>query len=194
MQFRAQPKVQQWHLVPPFDRTTRGFAYAENAYYQKTLRQCPPHQSLTERMRGLPQMGYAPVDELRAGVPESGWYQIRIRAEAKHRYADLDPKDPALDLRKQKFPSLWDPSEPIRLGIYTGTLEGIDPENKEALDTAATATSRASASSPSGICPMIRPRVGMSRVDGSWAVPPPGLPQWSQRQQQPAAQLFQSEL
>ncbi|WP_050029728.1 DUF1592 domain-containing protein [Verrucomicrobium sp. BvORR034] len=137
-QFRAQPEVQQWHLLPPFDRTTRGFAYAENAYYQKTLRQRPPHQSLTERMRGLPQVGYAPVDELRAGVPESGWYQIRIRAEAKHRYVDLDPKDPALDLRKQKFPSLWDPSEPIRLGLYTGTLEGIDPENKEALDTAAT--------------------------------------------------------
>ncbi|HSJ04714.1 MAG TPA: DUF1592 domain-containing protein [Verrucomicrobium sp.] len=136
--FGPQPEVREWHLLPPFDRTTRGFAYAENAYYQKVQKQRPPHQSITERMRGLPQSGYAPVDELRAGVPESGWYTIRIQAEAKFRYADLDPKDPALDLRKQKFPSLWDPTEPIRLGLFTGTLEGIDPDNKEALDTAAT--------------------------------------------------------
>ncbi|MCB1277444.1 MAG: DUF1592 domain-containing protein [Prosthecobacter sp.] len=135
--FEPRPETRRWDLRPPFDRTTKGFIYAENAYYKKELKQDPPHQTLTERMRGLPQSGYAPVDELREGVPESGWYRVRIRAEAKFRYAELDPKDPKLDLRKQKFPSMWDPAEPIRLGLYTGTLEGIDPENKEALDVAA---------------------------------------------------------
>lgn len=136
--FEPKPEIRRWDLLPPFDRTTRGFPYAENAYYQKTLHQRPPHQSLTERMRGLPQSGYAPVDEMRAGVPVSGWYRIRIHAEAKFRHTELDPKDPKLDLRKQKFPSMWDPSEPIRLALFTGTLEGIDPENKEVLAVAAT--------------------------------------------------------
>ena len=136
--FEPRPETKKWDLLPPFDRTTKGFTYSENAYYQKTLKQRPPYQTLVERMRGAPQSGYVPVDELRAGVPESGWYTIRIQAEGKFRYAELDPKDPKLDLRKQKFPSLWDPTEPIRLSLFTGTLEGIDPENKEALDTAAT--------------------------------------------------------
>ncbi|RYD29805.1 MAG: DUF1592 domain-containing protein, partial [Verrucomicrobiaceae bacterium] len=46
------------------------------------------------------------------------------------RHADLDPK-------KFRFPSLWDPTEPIRLAISSATLRGIDPGNKEALNTAA---------------------------------------------------------
>jgi len=136
--FGPPPETRRWELLPPFDRTTKGFIYGENDYYQRTLKQKPPHQSLIFRMSGLPQSGYHPVDELRDGVPVSGWYRIRIQAEGKYRYVDLDPKDPAQDLRKQKFPSLWDSTEPIRLGLYTGTLEGIDPDNKEALDTAAT--------------------------------------------------------
>lgn len=136
--FEPRPQAHLRTLLPPFDRTTKGFPYAENAYYQKVLKQKPPYQSLTERLRGLPESGYMPVDEMRAGVAESGWYRIRIQAEGKFRYAELDPKDPKLDLRKQKFPSLWDPTEPLRLALFTGTLEGIDPDNKEALNTAAT--------------------------------------------------------
>lgn len=135
--FEPRPEMQHWNLLPPFDRTSRGFAYAENAYYQKRHER-PPYQSIVERMRDSPQMGYVPVDDLRAGVPESGWYHIRLHVEAKFRHADLDPKDPKLDLRKQRFPSLWDPTDPIRLALFTGTLEGIDPQNKEALDSAAT--------------------------------------------------------
>ena len=136
--FEPRPEVHHWNLLPPFDRTSRGFGYAEAAYFQKTTHERPPYQSIVERMRDSPQMGYVPVDDLRAGVPESGWYHIRLHVEAKFRYADLDPKDPKLDLRKQRFPSLWDPTEPIRLALFTGTLEGIDPQNKEALDSAAT--------------------------------------------------------
>ena len=78
-------------------------------------------------MNGSPKGGYHPVDELRGGMPVSGWYTIRIQAEAKFRHADFDPK-------KFHFPPGNDPSEPIRLSLFTGTLEGIDPENKEVVD------------------------------------------------------------
>lgn len=136
--FEPKPAPQHWDLLPPFDRMGRGFAYGENVYYQKVLHQPPPYQSIVERMRGLPESGYVPVDEMRAGVPAGGWYRIRIQAEAKFRHAELDPKDPKLDLRPQKFPSMWDAADPIRLALFTGTLEGMDPDNKEALNTAAT--------------------------------------------------------
>ncbi len=136
--FEPRPEVRHWDLKPPFDRTNRGFARSEALYYQRTLHQEPPWQSITERMRGMPESGYVPVDELRDGVPASGWYRIRIQAQARFHDAELDPKDPKLDLRKQKFPSMWDPADPIRLALFTGSLEGIDPENKEALDVAAT--------------------------------------------------------
>ena len=64
-------------------------------------------------------------------MPVSGWYTIRIQAEAKFRHAEFD-------LKKFHFPPGNDPSEPIRLSLFTGTLEGIDPENKEVVDFAAT--------------------------------------------------------
>jgi hypothetical protein len=33
-----------------------------------------------------------PLEELRDGVPVAGWYSIRVLAEAKFRYADMDAK------------------------------------------------------------------------------------------------------
>jgi hypothetical protein len=129
--FESRPDAQHWELMPPFDRTTRGFIVGETSYFRDVLKQPQPYQSLHERMRDLPKMGYHPIDDLRAGMPVSGWYTIRIQAEAKFRHAELDPK-------KMNFPSLWNPKEPLRLALSTATLEGIDPENKEALDYAAT--------------------------------------------------------
>ena len=70
---------------------------------------------LYERMRDLPKGGYHPIDDLRAGMPVSGWYTIRIQAEAKFRYADLDPK-------KMNFPSLWDPNGAVAIGALDGHL------------------------------------------------------------------------
>ena len=136
--FEPKPETRHWNLLPPFDRTTKGFTYAESDHYRKVVKQPPPYQTLHERMRDLPQMGYHPIDDLHAGMPISGWYTIRIEAEAKFRYVDLDPKNPELDLRKQKFLSLCDPSEPLRLSLFTGTLDDIDPENEEARANAAT--------------------------------------------------------
>ncbi|MDA1138803.1 MAG: DUF1592 domain-containing protein [Planctomycetota bacterium] len=128
--FEPKPEVRRWDLLPPFDRTTKYQTYGEAAYFRRQKIQ-QPYQTISERMRGLPKGGYHPVDEMRDGVPVGGWYRIRIQAEAKFRYADLDPT-------KFHFPSEWDATEPIRLSLFTGTLEGLDPENKEALDTAAT--------------------------------------------------------
>jgi len=136
--FEPKPETRRWDLKPPFHRGRQSFIGAESAYYQKVLKQPQPFQTLYERMGGSPKGGYHPIDELRTGMPASGWYTIRIQAEAKFRYTDLDPKNPELDLRKQRFPSLWDPAQPVRLSLSTATLEGIDLENKEALDHAAT--------------------------------------------------------
>ncbi|HEV7405613.1 MAG TPA: DUF1592 domain-containing protein [Chthoniobacteraceae bacterium] len=129
--FEPKPEVRHWDLSAPFDRTTKGFYYSEAAYYRTVVKLPQPYQTLWDRMDGAPKGGYHPVDELRAGVPVSGWYTIRIQAEAKFRDAEFD-------LKKFHFPPGNDPSEPIRLSLFTGTLEGIDPENKEVVDYAAT--------------------------------------------------------
>jgi hypothetical protein len=136
--FEPKPEVKHWDLLPPFDRTHFGFAGAEANYYRKVAKQEQPYQTLNERMVGMPMSGFHPIDELRDGVAVSGWYSIRIQAEAKYHDVDIDPKDPALDLRKHKFPSLWDPVEPIRLSLSTATMAGVNPANQEARDYAAT--------------------------------------------------------
>ncbi|MCB1232942.1 MAG: DUF1592 domain-containing protein [Verrucomicrobiae bacterium] len=129
--FEPKPETLTWDLAPPFDRTTKYQTTGEANYFKKQAKIAQPYQTISERMRGIPKGGYHPVDELRDGVPVSGWYRIRIQAEAKFRHS--------LDQSKfTRFPSLWDESEPIRLSLHTGTLEGIDPESKEALDRAAT--------------------------------------------------------
>jgi hypothetical protein len=134
--FEPKPQTRKWELTPPFDMTSGYFAADERRYYQKFAKQAQPFQSLVSRING--GSNYHPIDELRGATPQSGWYKIRIQAAGKFRYAELDPHDPKLDLRKHRFPSLWDPAEPIRLSLSTATLEGIDPQNKEAVDYAAT--------------------------------------------------------
>ncbi len=131
IQFGPKPETRHWDLLPPFDRTTKSHIYAEADHFKKK-KQAQPYQTFVTRTRGAIKAGYHPVDELRVGVPESGWYKIRIKAAGKFRYADMDPSKFA------HFPPVSDVSEPIRLSLFTGTLQGIDPENKEALDFAAT--------------------------------------------------------
>ena len=114
--FEPQPEVRRWDLSPPFDRTTGGFINGEAGYFRDVAKQPQPYQSLCERMRGLPKGGYHPIDDLRDGVPVGGWYKIRIQAEAKFRYANLDPK-------KMQFPSLWDPAAAaavVALDVHAG--------------------------------------------------------------------------
>jgi len=129
--FEPKPEVRRWELLPPFDRTTGGSISGESSYYRKIVKQAQPYQSIGERTRDMPKMGYHPLDELRAGMPVGGWYTIRIQAEAKFRYANLDPK-------KFRFPSMWDSEQPLRLELSTASLTEIDPDNKEALNYAAT--------------------------------------------------------
>ena len=129
--FEPKPETRHWNLLPPFDKTTMDETHSETAYFRNVLKKPQPYQSLLERMRDMPKLGYHPIDDLREGMPVSGWYSIRIQAEAKFRFADLDPK-------KFRFPSMWDPAQPIRLALSTATLEGIDPENKEGRNYAAT--------------------------------------------------------
>ena len=124
--FEEKPELRRFPLKPPFDRTTLGISYGERDYHIKTLRQTLPYQSLFYRG------GCMPLEDLREGVPLAGWYSIRILAEAKFRYADID--------HKKMFggTSLTDPSQPNRLVMETGSLVGIDPSNKDAVNEALT--------------------------------------------------------
>ncbi|HTU24774.1 MAG TPA: DUF1587 domain-containing protein, partial [Pirellulales bacterium] len=76
VRFEPRPETKHWDLVPPFDRTTKGFLNGEARYFKDVLKQAPPYQSLYERMRDLPKGGYHPLDDFRDGMPASGWYTI----------------------------------------------------------------------------------------------------------------------
>ena len=128
--FEPRPEVRRWELLPPFVNKDPGYQLSEAAYLRKKTGGTPPYQDILERADGAPKAGYYPVDDLREGVPVSGWYLIRIRAEGKFRYADMD-------LKKFRFPPLSDPANPLRLSLFSGSLLGMDPSNKDSIRTAA---------------------------------------------------------
>ena len=119
--FEAQPEVRTWTLPAPFDRTLLGHRYSERDWYAKRLRQPQPFQTLEYRD------GSIPLKDLREGVPVAGWYSIRVLAEAKFRYADMDPKT------MFGGGALLDPEQPHRLAMTLGSLVGVDPANKDAV-------------------------------------------------------------
>ena len=119
--FEPQPETRTWSLSAPFDRTSGGHRYSEREWYAKRLRQPQPYQTIEYGE------GCVPLEELRDGVPMAGWYSIRIRAEAKFRYADMDAK------KMFGGGALIDPSQPHRLALTLGSLVGIDPANKDAV-------------------------------------------------------------
>tara|TARA_R110002096_G_scaffold91625_10_gene207310 strand:- start:3074 stop:5650 length:2577 start_codon:yes stop_codon:yes gene_type:complete len=127
--FEEKPEVGTWDLKPPFDVELNSQQGGELSYYKKTLGIPQPYQSIFARIRGIPEGGYHPVNEMKNGVGKSGWYTIRIQAEAKFRHA-IDPE------RFKPHNSLWDGTEPLRLALFTGTLRGIDPTNRDALKDA----------------------------------------------------------
>lgn len=124
--FEPEPEVVRWELRPPFDRTTSEQASIVR-YHDKTG-ETQSYQDFYQRIGagGAPYRFYHPLDEMSEGVPVSGWYDVRIDAEGKFRNA-LDEE------RFKRWPSLWDPSEPIRLALFTASLGGIDPQNKEGI-------------------------------------------------------------
>ena len=46
--FEPKPETQRWELLPPFDRTTKGFNGSEAAYFKKVAKQPQPYQTLHE--------------------------------------------------------------------------------------------------------------------------------------------------
>jgi hypothetical protein len=119
--FEPQPETRTWSLSPPFDRTSLGHRYSERDWYAKHLRQPQPYQTLEDRGSTVP------LEDLRDGVPVAGWYSIRVLAEAKFRYADMDPK------KMFGGTALIDPNQPHRLAMTLSTLVGVDPANKDAV-------------------------------------------------------------
>ena len=131
--FGPKPETRRWEMKPPFDRTT-GAEVSQAAGYFKKNKIPQPYQDLCQRIGagGAPYRNYHPLDDVSdEGVPESGWYRVGIHAEAKFRHAFKYE-------HFTRFKPLWDGSEPIRLSLFTATLQDIDPANKEARNFAAT--------------------------------------------------------
>jgi hypothetical protein len=119
--FEPQPETRTWSLSAPFEKTAGGHRHSEREWYAKTLREPQPYQTLEYRDSSVP------LEELRDGVPVAGWYSIRVLAEAKFRYADMDAK------KMFGGTALIDPSQPHRLAMTLSTLVGVDPANKDAV-------------------------------------------------------------
>lgn len=133
VQFGLKPESQRWDMRPPFDRTSGAEQQQTIGYFKKT-KQVQPYQDICQRIGagGAPFSNYHPLDDLSAGgVTVSGWYRLRIHAEGKFRHALVEKEF-------KRWSSLWDASEPIRLSLFTATLQGIDSANKEARTFAAT--------------------------------------------------------
>lgn len=119
--FEPQPETRTSSLSAPFEKTAGGHRHSEREWYAKRLRQPQPYQTLEYRESSVP------LEELRDGVPVAGWYSIRVLAEAKFRYADMDSK------KMFGGTALIDPSQPHRLAMTLSTLVGVDPANKDAV-------------------------------------------------------------
>lgn len=119
--FEPQPGTRTWSLSAPFDRTSPGLRHSEREWYAKRLREPQPYQTLEFRSSSVP------LEDLRDGMPVAGWYSIRVLAEAKFRYADMDAK------KMFNGTALIDPSQPHRLAMTLSTLVGVDPANKDAV-------------------------------------------------------------
>lgn len=121
VRFEPQPETCTSSLSAPFEKTAGGHRHSEREWYAKRLRQPQPYQTLEYRDSSVP------LEELRDGVPVAGWYSIRVLAEAKFRYADMDAK------KMFGGGALIDPSQPHRLAMTLSTLVGVDPANKDAV-------------------------------------------------------------
>ncbi len=130
--FEPKPESQHWEMRAPFDRTT-GSEIGETVRYFEKVGEPQPYQEFYDRIGagGTPYKGYHPIDDLNDGVALSGRYHIRIKVEGKFRHA-LEQD------RFKRWPSLWDEAEPVRLSLFTASLEGIDPQNKEGINFAKT--------------------------------------------------------
>jgi hypothetical protein len=118
--FEPQPENQTRVFNPPLDGESWGIRYAECELAAAKSRWAKPYSTLD--LRG----GAMPLTRMKEGVPVAGWYSIRVLAEAKFRYGDMDP-------RKIYENSLFTPAEPLRLSMRLGSLVGIDPANGDAI-------------------------------------------------------------
>jgi hypothetical protein len=117
--FEERPETRTVSLLPPFAWSSEAsIEFPAEAVLAKELGQPQRFQSL------LFSHGSIPLEGLRAGVPQSGRYSIRILAEAKFRQSNMNPK-------KMGFGgSMHDPAQPHRLAITAMSLVGIDPSDR----------------------------------------------------------------
>ncbi len=120
--FEPRPEERTITLKPPFEPESYGIRYVEWELAAAKSPCAKPYSTLD--LRG----GCMPLWNMRQGVPAAGWYLVRVLAEAKFRFGDMDP-------RKMYDKSLFDPGEPLRLSMTLGSLVGIDPANGDAIRT-----------------------------------------------------------
>jgi hypothetical protein len=106
LDMRERPKEQSWTFNSNFHQQPE-LEYSHRAAYNFRYL-CLYETTNTLRHEGA----YAHIRDFAQGVPASGFYEIRVLAEAKNRHHPYDPK---------LF--LMDPEEPFRLGIVPGSIQ-----------------------------------------------------------------------
>jgi hypothetical protein len=100
-----RPREQTWRFTDDFRQ--------QNELRQHREANAFKYMALYETTTSVAHEGaYGPLLNFAKGVPVDGWYELRVRAEAKFRKNDYDPKFFGTDL-----------SMPFRLGIVAGNIK-----------------------------------------------------------------------
>lgn len=127
--FGQQPQVQTFAFKPPFERDSWDLRATEAQWY-RDQRKPQPYQTLEYRPHDVRSDQFISVREFVKGVPTAGWYTIRVKAEGKFRYGDLNPKT------LYEGPKPYDRDQPLRLAMRLGSIVGIDPTDYDAFKSA----------------------------------------------------------
>ncbi|MDO8541281.1 MAG: DUF1592 domain-containing protein [Opitutaceae bacterium] len=101
-----RPHAQTWHFAGDF-RQQPELRYSHGKVHQyKYL--CLYETANSDKHEGA----YGPLAQFSDGVPADGYYEIRVKAEAKFRRHPYDPKIFGMD-----------PEMPFRLGVVSGTIK-----------------------------------------------------------------------
>lgn len=129
VKFGRQPEVKTFAFKPPFERHSYDLRGTEAKWYRDQGKP-QPYQTLEYRPHDVRSDQFISVLDFAKGAPVSGWYTIRVKAEAKFRYGDLNPKT------LYEGPKPYDKDQPLRLAMRLGTLAGVDPTDYEGVKSA----------------------------------------------------------
>ncbi|MGY8656699.1 MAG: DUF1592 domain-containing protein [Verrucomicrobiia bacterium] len=103
-----KPRTRTWKMKPPFDRTTDAHSGWVTHERRMVQRMKEPFQTIFQGTKE--RFGYRPLDDMKEGVPEDGFYTVRVKACGLHREHEYD-----------RALIGTDPAEPIRLALVSGS-------------------------------------------------------------------------